>query len=46
LSEEQLLEAALHLHYYAGWANGTQVMFGVRAVLREHAAAQEVPKTR
>ncbi|HVV08100.1 carboxymuconolactone decarboxylase family protein [Amycolatopsis sp.] len=36
LSAEELREAVLHLHYYVGWGNGTQVNNGVEAALRAH----------
>jgi len=41
LTEEQLREAVLHLNYYVGWGNGTQVNNGVEAALRAHAAKDE-----
>jgi len=41
LTAEQLREAVLHLHYYVGWGNGTQVNNGVEAALRAHAAEEE-----
>ncbi|MFJ8816378.1 carboxymuconolactone decarboxylase family protein [Amycolatopsis thermoflava] len=41
LTAEQLREAALHLQYYVGWGNGTQVNNGVEAALRAHAAEEE-----
>ncbi|MCW2943892.1 MAG: hypothetical protein JWR24_609 [Actinoallomurus sp.] len=40
LTAEQLREAVLHLHYYVGWGNGTQLHKGVEAALREHGAAK------
>jgi 4-carboxymuconolactone decarboxylase len=36
LSAEELREAVLHLQYYVGWGNGTQVNNGVEAALRAH----------
>ncbi|MCW2863652.1 MAG: hypothetical protein JWP48_5360 [Actinoallomurus sp.] len=36
LTAEQLREAVLHLHYYVGWGNGTQLHTGVEAALRDH----------
>jgi 4-carboxymuconolactone decarboxylase len=41
LTAEQLREAVLHLQYYVGWGNGTQVNNGVEAALRAHAAEEE-----
>jgi 4-carboxymuconolactone decarboxylase len=41
LSAEQLREAVLHLQYYVGWGNGTQVHNGVEAALRAHEAKEE-----
>jgi 4-carboxymuconolactone decarboxylase len=40
LTAEQLREAVLHLHYYVGWGNGTQLHKGVEAALREHGTAK------
>jgi 4-carboxymuconolactone decarboxylase len=40
LTAEQLREAVLHLHYYVGWGNGTQVNKGVEAALRAHEAKE------
>ncbi|GAA3573726.1 carboxymuconolactone decarboxylase family protein [Amycolatopsis ultiminotia] len=36
LTAEQLREAVLHLQYYVGWGNGTQVHNGVEAALHAH----------
>jgi 4-carboxymuconolactone decarboxylase len=36
LSADQLREIVLHLQYYVGWGNGTQVNNGVEAALRAH----------
>jgi 4-carboxymuconolactone decarboxylase len=36
LSADELREAVLHLQYYVGWGNGTQVNNGVEAALRAH----------
>jgi 4-carboxymuconolactone decarboxylase len=33
LATEELREAVLHLHYYVGWGNGTQLHKGVEAAL-------------
>lgn len=33
---EELREAVLHLHYYVGWGNGTQVHNGVEAAVRTY----------
>ncbi|GAB2964678.1 carboxymuconolactone decarboxylase family protein [Amycolatopsis acidiphila] len=41
LSAEQLREAVLHLQYYVGWGNGTQVNNGVEAALRAHVAEEK-----
>jgi 4-carboxymuconolactone decarboxylase len=41
LSAEQLREAVLHLQYYVGWGNGTQVNNGVEAALRAHEAKEK-----
>jgi len=41
LTAEQLREAVLHLQYYVGWGNGTQVNNGVEAALRAHAAQEK-----
>ncbi|HEV7935294.1 MAG TPA: carboxymuconolactone decarboxylase family protein [Actinomadura sp.] len=40
LTAEELREAVLHLHYYVGWGNGTQLHNGVEAALRKHGAAE------
>jgi 4-carboxymuconolactone decarboxylase len=40
LDAEQLREAVLHLQYYVGWGNGTQLHQGVEAAL----AAEETEK--
>jgi 4-carboxymuconolactone decarboxylase len=45
LSAEELREAVLHLQYYVGWGNGTQVNAGVEAALRQHAAAAAAKNT-
>ncbi|WP_328608553.1 carboxymuconolactone decarboxylase family protein [Amycolatopsis sp. NBC_00345] len=42
LTAEQLREAVLHLHYYVGWGNGTQLHQGVEAALA--AAEPEDPQ--
>jgi 4-carboxymuconolactone decarboxylase len=36
LSAEELREAVLHLQYYVGWGNGSQVNNGVEAALHAH----------
>ncbi|CAN5623263.1 hypothetical protein BH10ACT9_BH10ACT9_16870 [soil metagenome] len=36
LTEEELEEAVLQLHYYVGWGNGTAVQSGVAAALANH----------
>ncbi|SEP48634.1 carboxymuconolactone decarboxylase family protein [Amycolatopsis saalfeldensis] len=41
LTAEQLREAVLHLHYYVGWGNGTQVHNGVEAALLAHEAKEK-----
>jgi 4-carboxymuconolactone decarboxylase len=33
LTTEQLREAVLHLHFYVGWGNGTQLHRGVEAAI-------------
>ncbi|MCI2421332.1 carboxymuconolactone decarboxylase family protein [Saccharopolyspora sp. K220] len=38
---EELREAVLHLHYYVGWGNGTQVNNGVEAALRVHETKEQ-----
>ncbi|MBQ0923589.1 carboxymuconolactone decarboxylase family protein [Saccharopolyspora endophytica] len=38
---EELREAVLHLHYYVGWGNGTQVNNGVEAALRLHETKEQ-----
>ncbi|HEV7469044.1 MAG TPA: carboxymuconolactone decarboxylase family protein [Pseudonocardia sp.] len=39
LTPAQLREAVLHLHYYVGWGNGTQVHQGVEAAIAAAADA-------
>ncbi|HWD05806.1 MAG TPA: carboxymuconolactone decarboxylase family protein [Amycolatopsis sp.] len=41
LTAEQLREAVLHLQYYVGWGNGTQVNNGVEAALRAREAKEK-----
>ncbi|WP_026197839.1 carboxymuconolactone decarboxylase family protein [Sciscionella marina] len=40
LSAEALREAVLHLQYYVGWGNGTQLNSGVEQALQDHAASE------
>jgi 4-carboxymuconolactone decarboxylase len=42
LTAEQLREAVLHLHYYVGWGNGTQLHKGVEAALAATEAEKDV----
>jgi 4-carboxymuconolactone decarboxylase len=44
LTPEQLREAVLHLQYYVGWGNGTQVSKGVEAAIRSHFPARTTPE--
>jgi 4-carboxymuconolactone decarboxylase len=41
LTDHQLRELALHMHYYAGWGNGTHLMHIAEKLIGERAAAEK-----
>jgi alkylhydroperoxidase/carboxymuconolactone decarboxylase family protein YurZ len=43
LTDDQLRELALHLHYYAGWGNGTTVQRVVEQLIGERRGEQPRP---
>jgi len=46
LTDDQLRELALHLHYYAGWGNGTTVQRVVEQLVGERRLPRTRPDTR